>query len=111
MLYFYIVWMLPAPSCGARLIESSREKGVQQVRFPFETAGQSLLFAPDDGMAVLERPLGNGFSLRDLIGTAASHYLERAMREAGGVKVRAAKLLGFEQYQTLTSRLKKYRGK
>lgn len=76
-----------------------------------ETARQSLLFAPDDGMAVLEHPLGNGFSLRDLLGMVASHYLERAMREAGGVKAKAAKLLGFEQYQTLTNWLNKYRGK
>jgi DNA-binding NtrC family response regulator len=73
-----------------------------------EAAKQSLLFAPDDGMAVLERPLGNGFSLRDLLGTVASHYLDRAMRESGGVKARAAELLGFEQYQTLTNWLNKY---
>jgi transcriptional regulator with PAS, ATPase and Fis domain len=76
-----------------------------------ETARQSLLFAPDDGMAVLERPLGNGFSLQGLLGKVASHYLERAMRESGGVKAKAAKLLGFEQYQTLNNWLNKYCGK
>jgi DNA-binding protein Fis len=38
----------------------------------------------------------------------ASHYLDRAMRESGGVKARAAELLGFEQYQTLTNWLNKY---
>jgi DNA-binding NtrC family response regulator len=76
-----------------------------------ETARQSLLFTPDDDAAILERPIGNGFSLRDLLGTVASHYLERAMRDAGGVKAKAAKLLGFEQYQTLTNWLNKYRGK
>ena len=73
-----------------------------------ETARQSLLFAPDGNAAILERPIGNGFSLRGLLGTVAAHYLERAMREAGGVKAKAAKLLGFEQYQTLTNWLNKY---
>lgn len=73
-----------------------------------ETARQSLLFAPDGNTAILERPIGNGFSLRGLLGTVAAHYLERAMREAGGVKAKAAKLLGFEQYQTLTNWLNKY---
>ena len=73
-----------------------------------EIVRQSLLFAPDDDMAVLDRPLGNGFSLRDLIGVVISHYLERAMREAGGIKAKAAKLLGFEHYQTLTNWLNKY---
>lgn len=73
-----------------------------------EIVRQSLLFAPDDDMAVLDRPLGNGFSLRDLTGVVISHYLERAMREAGGIKTKAAKLLGFEHYQTLTNWLNKY---
>ena len=73
-----------------------------------ETAKQSLLFSPGGSADILDRPIGNGFSLRDLLGTVATHYLERAMREAGGIKARAAKLLGFEQYQTLSNWLNKY---
>ena len=45
-----LVWMLLAPVCGARLIESSKEKGVQQVHFPFEIAAY---FLPDRDLARL----------------------------------------------------------
>ena len=34
------------------------------------------------------------------------HYLARAMRQANGVKTRAAELLGLSSYQTLDHRLK-----
>ena len=45
-----LVWMLLAPVYGARVIESSREKGVQQVQFPFEIAAY---FLPDRELARL----------------------------------------------------------
>lgn len=45
-----LVWMLLAPTCGAKLIESSKEKGVQQVYFPFEIAAY---FLPDRDIARL----------------------------------------------------------
>jgi transcriptional regulator with PAS, ATPase and Fis domain len=54
---------------------------------------------------LLEHPLGDGFSLAKHLETIQRHYLERAMHEAGGVKKRAAELLGYDNYQTLASQL------
>ena len=57
---------------------------------------------------VLNRPLGNGFSIEQIIADTANHYLERAMKQAGGTKTQAAKLLGLNSYQTLTNWLERY---
>ena len=70
---------------------------------------EALLPAPrDPEQAILDRALGNGFSLPDLIANVARHYLERAMEEAAGNKSRAADLVGLASYQTLTNWLSKY---
>ena len=70
---------------------------------------EALLPAPQDQQRqVLDRTLGNGFSLPDLIANVARHYLERAMEEAAGNKSRAADLVGLASYQTLTNWLSKY---
>jgi transcriptional regulator with GAF, ATPase, and Fis domain len=55
----------------------------------------------------LEQPLGEGFSLTDYLEEIQRHYLVRAMREAAGVKTRAAELLGYKNYQTLAAQLKR----
>ncbi len=57
---------------------------------------------------VLGRELGNGFSLPDLLGDVATHYLVRALERAGGNKTKAAELVGLPSYQTLTNWMKKY---
>ncbi len=57
---------------------------------------------------MLDRPLGDDFSIEEIISQTAVHYLERAMKQAGGNKTRAAKLLGLNSYQTLTNWLEKY---
>ena len=57
---------------------------------------------------VLNRPLGEGLNLAEMITTVARHYLSRAMEEAHGNKTKAAELLGLPSYQTLTNWLKKY---
>jgi DNA-binding NtrC family response regulator len=54
---------------------------------------------------LLEHPLGDGFSLVEHLEGIQRHYLERAMREAGGAKKRAAELLGYDNYQTLANQL------
>ena len=59
------------------------------------------------GADVLERPLGGGFSLDELLKDIQRHYLQRAMEEAGGVKTRAARLLGMPSYQTLDAQLRR----
>jgi DNA-binding NtrC family response regulator len=56
---------------------------------------------------VLGRPLGGGFSLEQHLQELQRHYLRRAMEESGGVKRRAAELLGMNNYQTLDAQLKR----
>ncbi len=73
-----------------------------------ETVKSVLLFSSRQQGDILERTLDNAFSLKNLMGEVAAHYLDRAMREAGGVKAKAAKLLGFDNYQTLGNWLKRY---
>ena len=70
----------------------------------------ALLPAPQDQGpdGVLDRALGDGFSLPGLLGDVARHYLARAMKESGGNKTRAARLVGLSSYQTLTNWLSKY---
>jgi transcriptional regulator with PAS, ATPase and Fis domain len=57
---------------------------------------------------LMNRPLGESFSLQELIQTLARHYIQRALKETGGNKTRAAGQLGFSSYQTLTNWIKKY---
>ena len=64
--------------------------------------------ARDHGRQILDRPLGNGFSLPQLLAEVAQHYLGRAMEEASENKTRAAELVGLASYQTLTNWLSKY---
>ncbi len=74
-----------------------------------ETAiGDAVLVMGRRDEEVLDRPLGNGFSIEEVIASTAGHYLERAMKQAGGNKTQAAKLLGLNSYQTLTNWLERY---
>ena len=74
-----------------------------------EDVREALLPAPrDQRQEVLDRALGDGFSLPDLLAKVARHYLTRAMEEAAGNKSRAAELVGLASYQTLTNWLSKY---
>ena len=74
-----------------------------------EDIREALLPAPrDQRQEVLDRALGDGFSLPDLLANVARHYLARAMEEAAGNKSRAAELVGLASYQTLTNWLSKY---
>jgi transcriptional regulator with PAS, ATPase and Fis domain len=59
------------------------------------------------GPSIHDQPLGGGFSLDDYLGEIQRRFLTRAMEEAGGVKKKAAELLGFDSYQTLSNRLDK----
>jgi DNA-binding NtrC family response regulator len=56
---------------------------------------------------LLELPLADGFSLERHLEEIQRHYLRRAMEEAGGVKRRAAALLGYRNYQTLAAQLER----
>ena len=56
---------------------------------------------------LLDKPLGEGFNLQEHLNEIHRHYLRRAMREAGGVKSQASRLLGIPNYQTLDAQLKR----
>lgn len=74
-----------------------------------EDAREALLPVGGGGDAhILGRPLGDGFELPQLLKSVASHYLGRAIDEAGGNKTKAANLVGLPSYQTLTNWLKRY---
>jgi transcriptional regulator with PAS, ATPase and Fis domain len=52
--------------------------------------------------------LRNGVNLSEILANISREYLSQALRETGGNKTRAAKLLGLPNYQTLTNWLEKY---
>ena len=56
---------------------------------------------------ILDRPLGDGFSLPDLMTSVVRHYLTRALDETQGNKTEAARLVGLSSYQTLTNWMSK----
>lgn len=64
---------------------------------------------PQANEGILGMPLENGFSLPELLGDVARHYLERAMEQSSGSKTEAARLLGLGSYQTLTNWMIRYR--
>lgn len=54
-----------------------------------------------------QHPLGDGFDLQMHLDGVERRYLELAREESGGVKTRAAELLGLSSYQTLDGKLKR----
>lgn len=58
--------------------------------------------------SVLDRPLGEGLDLPDLLAQVARHYIARALDEAHGNKTRAACLVGLPSYQTFTNWMRRY---
>lgn len=56
----------------------------------------------------LERPIAKGFNLQELLGEIAISYIEKALLESGSKKSKAAELLGFSNYQTLSNWMKRY---
>lgn len=52
--------------------------------------------------------LGGGVNLPEILADTARLYLRKAMKETGGNKSKAARLLGLPNYQTLTNWLEKY---
>ena len=67
-----------------------------------------LPMASSTGDGLLGRSIEDGVNLSNLMEILAKHYLERALEHVGGNKTKAAGLLGFSNYQTLTNWLKKY---
>lgn len=73
-----------------------------------DTTRRSLFTYEGQHEGCLDHSLGNGFKLDDLLAQVERRYLKRAMDESHGVIAKATGLLGLNNYQTLTNRLKKY---
>lgn len=56
---------------------------------------------------ILDRALGNGFDLDQVIQDVEAHYITRALDRAGGNKSQAARLIGYSSYQRLDMRREK----
>jgi transcriptional regulator with PAS, ATPase and Fis domain len=55
---------------------------------------------------LLGRPIADGVDLPAMIDVLKRHYVQRALDEAHGNKTKAAKLVGLDNYQTLTNWMK-----
>ena len=63
----------------------------------------------DEGGSVLPQYTSDGsFNMEDALNRVEKHYIELALKDAGGKKTEAARLLGIKNYQNLTPRMKKY---
>jgi transcriptional regulator with PAS, ATPase and Fis domain len=75
-----------------------------------EDIKESILEIPgSQNSNILDRSLSNGINLESLLGEVAKHYLERAIKESGGNKTSAAKMLGLSNYQTFTNWMQRYK--
>lgn len=57
---------------------------------------------------ILNRSLDSGVELEALMAQVARHYIERALTHTRNNKTRAARLLGFGNYQTFTNWMNRY---
>jgi len=69
---------------------------------------RALFRMPEREVGVLGRDLSQGVDIKELISSVSAHYIERALSESNGSKSKAASLLGFNSYQTLSNWMKKY---
>ncbi|MEI6206075.1 MAG: sigma 54-interacting transcriptional regulator [Desulfuromonadales bacterium] len=77
------------------------EQDIEDAKLPVAKESQNI-------DTILGRSLQSGFDLKKVIGEVAEHYLERAMKEAGGNKTKAAESLNFNSYQAIDVWLKRY---
>jgi DNA-binding NtrC family response regulator len=63
----------------------------------------ALLPPPTGSRSPLDRPIGQGLDLEELLDDAKRHYLRLALDKTGGRKAAAAKLLGLSSHQTLSN--------
>ena len=82
--------------CGGSSID---DRDIQESLLPAQHRAQS---------GILDRPLGNGLDLQELLDDVARHYMKRAIEESGGNKTAAAELLGLPSYQTFSNWVKRY---
>lgn len=69
---------------------------------------QSLLSTASQSKSIMERDVGQGLDINELIGELTYHYVVQAMDICHGNKTKAASLLSIKNYQTLDNWIKKY---
>ena len=57
------------------------------------------------GATVLDRPLGSGFCIHDVLGEIERHYIERAIIQSPSNRKAASDLLGYANYQQMNRRM------
>jgi transcriptional regulator with PAS, ATPase and Fis domain len=62
----------------------------------------------ENSNAFTNYPLDKGVNLSEIMANLAREYLSRALKESGGNKTKAARLLGLPNYQTLSNWITKY---
>jgi transcriptional regulator with PAS, ATPase and Fis domain len=58
--------------------------------------------------SVLNRNIDEDFKIDELLSEIEKHYIEKALVETNGKKTKASELLGYNNYQTLTKKLKEF---
>ncbi len=68
---------------------------------------ESILDAPKEELGMLNREVGKGFNIQEVMDGLERHYVLKAWQQSGQRKKVAAELLGYNNYQTFDKRLKK----
>ncbi len=80
----------------------------QSLRIEVVDVERALFHMPEKEEGIMGRDISQGIDIKELISNMCRHYIERALSESNNSKSKAAKLLGFNSYQTLTNWMKKY---
>ncbi|BAJ01314.1 sigma-54 interaction domain-containing protein [Shewanella violacea] len=68
---------------------------------------QALFIMEGKQESLLDRDIQQDFDINDILSEVESHYIVKALEQADGNKSKVAKLLGYNNHQTLSNRLKK----
>jgi transcriptional regulator with PAS, ATPase and Fis domain len=74
---------------------------------PHDIAAAVAEFPSSKSPDLLSTPIGNGFILENHLQDIQRHFVRRAMSQANGKVTKAAKLLGYNNYQTLSAQLER----
>ncbi len=77
-------------------------------RISSEDVAKALLPTARTPESILGRPLGSNFDIKAVIDEVVRHYSARALEESGGIKRKAAELLGLPNYQTFSNWMKRH---
>lgn len=57
--------------------------------------------------SLLDRELDQGFDIKDILAEVERRYIIKALEQTDGNKSKVARLLGYNNHQTLSNKLKK----